>query len=51
MSDLAAQHRHLIPQHEDFRFLGGIAAGQQNQPAHNPEEDQIRQSEAPEDQG
>jgi hypothetical protein len=49
MSDLAAQHRHLTPQYEDFHFFEGIAAGQQDQPAHHPDEDQIQQTKAPDE--
>jgi hypothetical protein len=51
MSHLTAQHRYLMPRHKDFHFLGGIAAGQQDQPAHHPDEDQIQQTEAHEDRG
>jgi hypothetical protein len=49
MSDLAPEHRRLMPQYENFRFSGGVAAGQQHQPAHNPDEDQIQQTEAHEE--
>ncbi|MCW2918565.1 MAG: hypothetical protein JWN52_6633 [Actinomycetia bacterium] len=43
--DLTAQHRHLMPQHEDFHLLGGIAASHQHQPPHDPDQDQIQQTE------
>ncbi|WP_248960637.1 hypothetical protein [Sphaerisporangium perillae] len=44
MSDLAPEHHHLMPQYENFHFFRSIAAGQQHQPAHNPDEDQIQQT-------
>jgi hypothetical protein len=41
-SDLTAQYRHLMPKHENLRFLGVVvAASQQHQPARTPNKDQI----------
>jgi hypothetical protein len=45
MSDLAAQHRHLMPQHEDLQLLRDVAANHQDQPTHDSNEDQIQQPE------
>ena len=39
--DLSAQHRHLMPQHEDLRVLGSVTARQQRQPAEYPDHEQI----------
>ena len=50
-SDLTAQYRHLMPKDKDFRFLGGVAASQQHQPARTPNKDQIQQAEAHEKRG
>jgi len=31
--DLSAQHRDLMPYHEEFGVLGGLPVGQQREPA------------------
>jgi hypothetical protein len=38
--DLAAQDRDLMPGHQDFRVLGNIAAGEERQPAEQPDREQ-----------
>jgi hypothetical protein len=38
---LAAQDRDLVPEHQDFRVLGNIAAGEERQPAEQPDHEQI----------
>jgi hypothetical protein len=39
--DLAVQDSDLMPEHHDFRVLGTIAAGQERQPAGQPDHEQI----------
>jgi hypothetical protein len=39
--DLAAQDRDLVPQHQDLKILGGVAAGEQRQPAEQPDHEQV----------
>ena len=39
--DLAAQDRDLVPEHQDFHVLGNIAAGEERQPAEQPDHEQI----------
>jgi hypothetical protein len=39
-----AQHGNLVPQHEQFRVLGGGRAAEQDQPAAEPDEDEVEQS-------
>ena len=39
--DLAAQDRDLMPEHQDFHVLGNIAAGEESQPAEQPDREQI----------
>jgi hypothetical protein len=39
--NLAAQDRDLVPQHQDLNILGGVAAGEQRQPAEQPDHEQI----------
>lgn len=39
--DLTAQDRDLVPQHQDLRVFGGVAAGEQRQPAEQPNHEQI----------
>jgi hypothetical protein len=39
--DLAAQDHDLVPQHQDLNILGGVAAGEQRQPAEQPDHEQI----------
>jgi hypothetical protein len=41
---LAAQHRYLVAQHEDFRIFRFCAASQQSKPSQDLPEDQIQQS-------
>jgi hypothetical protein len=41
----AAQHGDLVPQHQQLRVLGGGRAAEQDQPAAQPGEDQIEQTE------
>jgi len=38
--DLAAQDGDLVPQHQDFRILHGIASHEQRQPAKQPDHEQ-----------
>ena len=40
----AAQHHHLMAQHQDLRLLGCPAAAQQGQPAEHPDRDQVQQT-------
>jgi hypothetical protein len=42
--DLTAQHHDLMPQQNDLRVLGRLAAAQQEQPAEDPDQDQIQQT-------
>jgi len=42
---LTTQHRDFVTQDEDLDILGGGAAGEQSEPAEQPECDQIQQSE------
>jgi len=41
----AAQHGDLVPEHQQLRVLGGGRAAEQDQPAAQPGEDQIEQTE------
>ena len=41
----AAQHGDLVPQHEQLGVLGGRAPADQDQPAAEPDEDEIEQAE------
>jgi hypothetical protein len=41
----AAQHGDLMPQHEQLRVLAGRRTTEQYQPAADPDEDQIEQTE------
>ncbi len=43
----AAQHGDLVPQHEQFRVLGGRRPAEQDQPAAEPDEDKVKQALAP----
>ena len=47
----AAQDRDLIPEHQDFHVLGNIAAGEEHQPAKQPDHEQIGEAEEHEDRG
>jgi len=40
----AAQHGNLVPQHEQLDVLGRRRAAQQDQPAAEPDEDQVKQA-------
>jgi hypothetical protein len=40
----AAQHRDLMPQHQQLGVLGGRRAAEQDQPAAEPGEDQVQQA-------
>ena len=40
-SPLTPQHRHLMPQYQDLRVLGGVASRQQRQPAEYPDHEQV----------
>ena len=42
---LTTQHRDFVTQNEDLDILGGGAAGEQSEPAEEPECDQIQQLE------
>jgi hypothetical protein len=41
----AAEHGDLVPQHQQFRVLRRRGAAEQDQPATQPDEDQIQQTE------
>jgi len=43
--DLALQDGDLVPQYQDLGVLDVVGAGQQNQPAAQPHEDQVEQAE------
>jgi hypothetical protein len=49
--DLTAQDRDLMPQYHDLRVFGDAAAGEQRQPAEQPEQEQIDQAEEHECRG
>ena len=40
---LAAQDQDLVAEHQDFGVLGRLAAAQQDQPAEDPDHDQVEQ--------
>ena len=40
-----AQHGDLMPQHQELGVLDGRRAGEQDQPAAQPDEDEIEQAE------
>ena len=42
---LAAEHHHLLAQRQDLRVLGRLTAAQQDQPANDPDHDQVQQTE------
>jgi hypothetical protein len=46
VTDLAAQHSNLVPQHQQLRRLGGIASGEKREPVEHPNHDQIEQSDS-----
>ena len=41
----AAQHGDLVPEHQQLRVLGSLRAAEQDQPAAEPNEDQVEQAE------
>ena len=41
----AAQHGDLVPEHQQLRVLGRWRAAEQDQPAAEPDEDQVEQAE------
>jgi len=41
----AAQHGDLVPQHQQFRVIGRRRTTKQDQPAADPDEDQVEQAE------
>jgi hypothetical protein len=41
----AAQHGNLVPQHKELDVLGRRGSAQQDQPAAEPDEDQVEQTE------
>jgi hypothetical protein len=43
--DLAAQDRYFVPQHQDLRSFGCIAAREQRQPAERPDHEQAGEAE------
>jgi hypothetical protein len=49
--DLAAQDSDLVPQYQDLHVFGGIAAGEQSQPAEQPDHEQIGKTEEHECRG
>ena len=42
--DLTAQHHDLVTQHHDLGVLGRLTAAQQDQPADDPDRDQVQQA-------
>jgi hypothetical protein len=42
--DLAPEHHHLVAQHHDLRVLGGLVAAQHDQPAEDPDHDQVQET-------
>ena len=42
--DLTPEHRDLMTEHHDLRILGRLAAAQQQQPAEDPDHDQVEQA-------
>jgi hypothetical protein len=43
--DLTAQHRDLVPQHQDLYVFGDVAAREQRQPVEHPDHEQIGEAE------
>ena len=50
-SDLTAQHSDLVPQYQDLDLFGGVAAGEQRQPAEQPGHQQVQEAEEHECRG
>ena len=44
VGDLAARDAHLVREHRDLRILGGIAPGEQRQPAEQPNLEQLNEA-------
>ena len=44
VGDLAAQDGHLVSEHRALRILGGIAPGEQRQPAEQPDLGQVNEA-------
>jgi hypothetical protein len=40
-ADLTMQHRDLMPQNQDLRVLGSVAARQEHQPSEQPDHEQV----------
>ena len=40
-----AQDRDLMPQYQDLHVLGGVASGEEHQPAEQPDHEQIDEAE------
>ena len=49
--DLAAEDRNLMTQYEDLHVFGGVAAGEQGQPAERPDHEQVEEAESMSAQG
>jgi len=49
--NLAAQHRDLVPEHQDLHVLRGVAAREQRHPAEQPDHEQIDEANAHERRG
>jgi hypothetical protein len=43
-ADLPTQHGDLVTQHQQLRRLGGIASGEERQPAEHPNHDRVQQT-------
>ena len=43
--DVAAQNRDFMPQYQDLHVLGGVASGEEHQPAEQPDHEQIDEAE------
>ena len=39
--DLTSQYRDLVPEDQDLHVLGGVAPGQEHQPAEHPDHEQV----------
>ena len=49
--DLTAQHRDLVPQHQDLRVLRGVAPREERQPAEQPGHEEIDEAKEHERRG
>jgi hypothetical protein len=43
--DLAVEDRNLMTQYQDLHVFGGVAAGEQGQPAERPDHEQVEEAE------